>query len=368
MSGAIGAALKKIATMILTDRRVLKKVGMAVLVVIVAVFMPVTAVMGVFSGEVQIDIATLRRTVVENLSVEEISMLSAVENTMEAIETAMTEAGFPSKVKEAQVLYIMALYDCSNQPGFVVRLISCFRAEQTDAQLVDRVNAAFGTDILAENFTDVMDSIRTTDINDAYFENPAHKNNLDLVAWAKAAEDANWGYVWGTFGRVLTEGLLQSKLEQYPQDIGQFEDFIRANWLGGRTADCIGLIKGYSWYDPETGDIGYAVNGMPDVGANQMNDLAVEKGSIDTIPEIPGLLVWMDGHIGIYIGDGQVIEAMGTLYGVVQTELSNRGWVTWMKNPYIDYIEEREPIEHPELPEPTMVPWEYAKEVTIVDG
>lgn len=358
MNGAIGAALKKIATMLLTDDRILKKVAMAVLVVIVAVMMPITAILGLFSGELQIDTESLRRTVEENLTAEEITMLSSVEDTMEALETAMTEAGFPSKVKEAQVLYIMALYDYSNQPDFVARLVSCFRAGQTDAQLIARVNAAFGSDILVEDFTNVMDSIRTTDINDAYFENPAHKNNLDLVAWAKAAEEAHWGYVWGTFGRVLTEGLLQSKLEQYPEDIGEYEDFIRANWLGGRTADCIGLIKGYSWYDPETGDIGYAINGMPDVGANQMNDLAVEKGPIDTIPEIPGLLVWMDGHIGIYIGDGQVIEAMGTLYGVVQTELSGRGWVTWMKNPYIDYIEETEPVPTPDIPEPTMVPFE----------
>lgn len=345
MGAAVGAALKKIAAILLTDSRVLKKVGMAVLTVIVAVMMPITALMGFFSGEIQIDTEALRRTVEENLSAEEVEMLSNVEDTMEAIDTAMTEAGFPSKVKEAQVLYIMALYDYSNQPDFVARLVSCFQSEQNDAQLIAAVNAAFGTNIRTEDFTNVMRSIRTSAINDAYFSNPASKNNLDLVEWAKAAKEAGWGYVWGTFGQVLTRDLLEAKLEQYPEELGEYEDFIRSNWLGGRTADCIGLIKGYSWYDPETGEITYASNGMPDVGANQMMNLAVESGSIDTIPEIPGLLVWMDGHIGIYIGDGQVIEAMGTLYGVVQTELSGRGWVNWMKNPYIDYIEETEPTE-----------------------
>ena len=45
---------------------------------------------------------------------------------------------------------------------------------------------------------------------------------------------------------------------------------------------------------------------------------ASEKGSIDTIPEIPGLAVWHKGHIGIYIGNGEVIEAMGSRYGVVK--------------------------------------------------
>jgi cell wall-associated NlpC family hydrolase len=40
------------------------------------------------------------------------------------------------------------------------------------------------------------------------------------------------------------------------------------------------------------------------------------------MPDIPGLAVWHDGHIGVYIGGGQVIEAMGTKYGVVKTELA----------------------------------------------
>ena len=30
------------------------------------------------------------------------------------------------------------------------------------------------------------------------------------------------------------------------------------------------------------------------------------------MPDIPGLAVWHDGHIGVYIGDGYVIEAMNT--------------------------------------------------------
>lgn len=36
------------------------------------------------------------------------------------------------------------------------------------------------------------------------------------------------------------------------------------------------------------------------------------SGTIDTMPDIPGLAVWHDGHIGVYIGDGYVIEAMNT--------------------------------------------------------
>lgn len=57
----------------------------------------------------------------------------------------------------------------------------------------------------------------------------------------------------------------------------------------------------------------------------------------ECMPDIPGLAVWHDGHIGVYIGGGQVIEAMGTKYGVVKTELAGRGWTHWLKIPYINY-------------------------------
>ena len=102
-------------------------------------------------------------------------------------------------------------------------------------------------------------------------------------------------------------------------------------------ADCVGLIKGYGWLDAETLELHYGTNGMPDVGANQMYYNAAVSGTIDTIPDTPGLAVWHDGHIGVYIGSGEVIEAMGTKYGVVKTQLEGRGWTHWLQVPYISY-------------------------------
>lgn len=169
------------------------------------------------------------------------------------------------------------------------------------------------------------------------FVDPTTKNAADLVTYAIHAWESGWGYVWGTYGSVLTDSLFEYKLEQYPDGVGNYEDFIRNNWLGGRTTDCVGLIKGYGWLDPESMSIGYGTNGMPDYGANQMYYSASESGTIDTIPEIPGLAVWHDGHIGVYIGNGYVIEAMGTKYGVVKTELEGRGWTHWLKVEYINY-------------------------------
>ena len=174
------------------------------------------------------------------------------------------------------------------------------------------------------------------------FTNPRTKNNHDLAAYAIQAWEHGWGYVWGTFGTVLTESMLQYKLEQYP-DIGASEAFIREHWLGRRTTDCVGLLKGYGWLNPDTLTIDYNTNGMPDYTADQMYAAAKENGTeyggMGTMPNIVGLGLWKQGHWGVYVGNGYAIEAMGTQYGVVRTKVEGRGWQGWCKIPYIQYDE-----------------------------
>ena len=258
------------------------------------------------------------------------------------IEDEMKAAGFAGKVKEAQVLYVLALSDYAGQSNFVSKLVGCFAADQTDEQLIEAVNSAFGTQLTAEDFGKVMGNIRAAAIDISDYTDPATKNNLDLVKWAIHAQENGWGYVYGTYGSVLDEALLASKITQYPDEVGGKEDFIRQNWLGGRTADCVGLIKGYGWYNTETGQTDIGANGMPDIGADTMYENAAEKGTIDTIPEIPGLAVWHEGHIGIYIGNGEVVQAANTNDGVIRTPIGQTGWTHWLKIPYISYIEETE--------------------------
>ncbi len=179
---------------------------------------------------------------------------------------------------------------------------------------------------------------RCTDIDISGFTDPSTKNNHDLVAYAIQAWQNGWGYVWGTFGWVMSPSMLEYKVQQYPDDFSADKiSFIASTWMGGRTTDCVGLIKGYGWLNAEDLSIQYATNGMPDAGANQMYYAAKESGPISTIPEIPGLAVWVDGHIGVYIGNGEVIEAMGTYYGVCKTQLTSGRWTHWLKVPYINY-------------------------------
>ena len=61
---------------------------------------------------------------------------------------------------------------------------------------------------------------------------------------------------------------------------------------------------------------------------------------MSTMPDIPGLLVFMPGHVGVYIGNGEVIEARGHAYGVVKTRLKNRNWTKWAFIEEISYITE----------------------------
>lgn len=339
MSAAVGAAIKKIAVAVFTNPKALKTVGGIVLGVIIVIVMPIVAIVSIFNGDINIDTDRLQTMVVQNLSAEEKSKLQFVEDTMNSIDEKMKAAGFDGRVKEAQVLYVLALSDYANQDGFTDKLVGCFKEKQTDEQLIAAVNSAFGTQLIAEDFGKVMGNIRSLYIDTSDYTDPKTKNNVDLVKWAKHAQENGWGYVLGSHGNLLDKTELERLESVFGNHVSVYDDFIRHNWLDKRTADCVGLIKGYGWYDTESGKIAVSSNGMQDVTADGMFVAAKEKGPINTMPEILGLAVWHEGHIGIYIGGGEVIEAMGTKYGVVKTQLKNGRWTHWLKVPYIKYIE-----------------------------
>ena len=339
MSVSVGAALKKLLVAILSDPKILKKIGMAVLITLLVIVLPLAAVTVIFSQTVNIDSDKLTQIVLENMSEEERQMFAEIQNTMFEIDTQMTAAGFAPRVKEAQVLYIFALSDFSKEPDFVERLVGCFAPDQSEDILIGTVNSEFGTLFTTTQFVKLMASVNAVAIETYDFKSPETKNSTDLAAWAMHAYRANWGYVWGSYGEVLSKSQFNAKLSQYPAEVGSHKEFIQENWIGRRCADCVGLIKGYGWLDAQSQEIVYGSNGMPDVSANDMFYNAVEKGDISTMPEIIGLAVWQHGHIGIYVGDGDVIEARGTEYGVVKTRLFNGGWTHWLKIPYISYDE-----------------------------
>ena len=139
----------------------------------------------------------------------------------------------------------------------------------------------------------------------------------------------------GTFGQKATESLLRQKSIQYPAQY-KWTDFV--DQYGEKVHDCVGLIKGYLWSENSNSTPIY--NSKQDKDVSGMKANCTETGNIKTIPELPGVLVFMEGHVGIYIGNGEVIEARGHLYGVVKTKLRNRPWAEWGKLNWIKYIED----------------------------
>ena len=160
MSATVAAALKKIAVSLLTNPKVLKTIGGIVLGIIIIIVMPIVAVVSIFNGDINIDTDRLQQMVVQNLSAEEQAKLQFVEDTMYyAIEDKMIAAGFEGKVKEAQVLYVLYLSEYAGDASFVSKLVGCFAADQTDEQLISAVNAAFGTNLDADDFSALMVNI-----------------------------------------------------------------------------------------------------------------------------------------------------------------------------------------------------------------
>ncbi len=111
----------------------------------------------------------------------------------------------------------------------------------------------------------------------------------------------------------------------------------------------MGLIKGYYWQN-ENGAVVY--DRGTDVGTGGMYTRASIKGPIRTLPEVPGVIVYKSGHVGVYAGSGSVIEAKGFANGVVRTELADGPWTDWFACPFISYAGYEEALTPPPIDEP----------------
>lgn len=90
---------------------------------------------------------------------------------------------------------------------------------------------------------------------------------------------------------------------------------------GTRMSDCSGLIYAYFLDNGTTG---------PRV-VSQQAAASVQSGNLDAIPRIHGLLLSTSNydHVGIYIGDGQIVD--NSTYGVDMCigSIYSRGWLQW---------------------------------------
>ena len=173
--------------------------------------------------------------------------------------------------------------------------------------------------------------------------------NRGLAAYARAQAQANSPYWYGCTGQIadMDGKLYEQKKKQYPDQYPPrkwTEDSFRCQF-GKKVMDCIGLTKAYINSTSKPDALGIVPEPLAasvysqkyDWSANGTFEHAKEKGNITTMPEIEGLQVWKNNHVGVYIGNGLVSEEAGHAKGCIISKLSDKQWVAWFKHPAITY-------------------------------
>jgi len=164
-------------------------------------------------------------------------------------------------------------------------------------------------------------------------------------------------YVLGAWGWPMTKAAQQRCMKEQSFN-RQRQDKLQRLDSGTFGFDCVGLIKGILWgwegnHSEVYGGAGYGCNGVPDLNADQM--IAQCSGvSTDFSTIQAGEVVWLPGHIGVYIGNGLAVECTHRWTDGVQiTAVHNLGkqsgyngriWEKHGKLPWVTYLT-------PEVPE-----------------
>lgn len=190
MSATIGAALKKIAVALATDRRNWEKIGIVLLAVLLLFLLPVLSVEAVFQGDFDWDSPELVSAVMEDLDIGSLGFLETSDSLLTQLQDALKEAGFGfDEFRKAQALYWLALSPYGEEPDFVEKLVGCFAPDQTNEELIANVNAAFGTDIDPEEFEKIL---ATTASDMVPWHNPKSGRPAASPTGAGMASDHGW--------------------------------------------------------------------------------------------------------------------------------------------------------------------------------
>ena len=169
--------------------------------------------------------------------------------------------------------------------------------------------------------------------------------NYMLATFCEQALKQKTLYMWGTYGKPITKSLIVDKTKQYPTKYSETRQAYLKKHIDGKTrgCDCAGLIKWALWTNASINSpIKY--DSKTDRGVNGLYNAATSKGLIGTMPEERGIIVYKSGHVGVYVGNGYVVECtLGNRGdGVVKTKLSAAGWTHWLKIPEVMYVSEED--------------------------
>lgn len=157
-------------------------------------------------------------------------------------------------------------------------------------------------------------------------------NPSDLISKFQYALEDHWGYIWGQWGGTWTQAKQNAASREMTVKYG-------SKWIGHRVADCSGMFR---WAYSELGEaIAHGSNSIFDRYCSAKGTLKNGKRT-DGADLLPGTAVFTGdakehGHIGLYIGNGKVIEAAGTRQGVIKSDVTDSKWTYWGELKAVDY-------------------------------
>jgi len=193
-----------------------------------------------------------------------------------------------------------------------------------------------------------------------------------LIDKFRQALNDQWGYIWGAAGVLWTAAKQKQKVNYMVANYGSGwktdsaakkdkyygSAYYGSKWIDHYVADCSGL---FAWAFRQLGGaIAHGSNSIYDRYCSSKGKLS---GGARTNGKglIPGTAVFtgtdkQKPHIGLYVGDGKVIEASGAKVGVIESKITDSKWKYWGELKGVDYSGETpEPAPAPE-PEPAKRP------------
>lgn len=165
----------------------------------------------------------------------------------------------------------------------------------------------------------------------------------DLISKFKYAIEVKGGYIWGTSGKVWTEKDQANTGNEQAIKYG-------SRWIGHQVWDCSGLFR---WAYRQLGiDCAHGSNSIFNRYCKETGRLRNGKKYTTGEELKPGTAVFTGtegdhGHIGLYIGGGEVIEAAGTQQGVITSKVTNSKWTYWGELKDVSYDGKPEPQPEP---------------------
>ena len=253
MSATLGAALKKIAVALLTDRKNWEKIGAVLLAVVLLVLLPVLSVEAIFQGDFDWDSPELVSAVLEDLDMESLGFLENSNSVLSQLQEALKEAGFGfEEFRKAQALYWLALSPYAEEADFIEKLVGCFAPNQSDEQLIGKVNAFFGTDIDPEEFSQIL-ATTASDMVAIAQSQIGQTGGQPYWSWYGFGSRVEWCAIFVSWCAeqcgYLDAGILP-KFASCGVGVKWFQN--RGQWLPGSATPEPGMVIFFQWYGSDS--------------------------------------------------------------------------------------------------------------------